>query len=210
MHNNYETICAIIRIKIKKHLSINTQNKKNEKNNLSSIIHCCCRCCNTQFASCKKDNDDVKPVNVITPDINGVNEADNYFIIDGGPFNNYKFQYSDSSVLTATRYTNDSSYLFMKKSAMENALMQLHGSSNGTYNWSTQTQFAMLFQRNGSYYAIECNSPSHTGNVTITSFGNVGGKVTGTMTANTTVIESPGGNSYPVSITGKFELKRTY
>jgi len=168
------------------------------------------------LTSCKKDNDTVPGPGTTPPtttppvtiDQNGVAEANNYFIISGGPFSAYKYEYTDSSQLRAMYYTSDSCYFMMTKNTMDNATIQVNGSSAGTYPWSIHTQMAMIFTYNDKYYTIECDSSCHNGSVTIASFNSVGGKVTGTLSANTKVTDATTGTSYPVSLTGKFELKR--
>lgn len=162
------------------------------------------------FSSCKKD-DDSKPIDNGGQNNNGgIDYANNYFLINGGPFNNYKFQFSDTLQLTAFAYNSDSTYLTMKQNLTDLAIIQIAGNSTGTYKWSPNTQMAMIMQQGNEFYSLMCDSTTDVGSVVVTSFGSVGKVVKGTLSATTFIEQSSSGQQFPVTITGQFELKRTH
>lgn len=164
----------------------------------------------TGFSSCKKD-DDSKPIdNGGQTNNGGINYTNNYFMINGGPFTNHKFQFSDTLQLTAFSYNADSTYLMMKQSVTDVAIIQIEGNSTGTYKFSPNTQMALIMQQGNEFYSLMCDSTTDVGSVIVTSFGNVGGVVKGTMSATTIMEQGSTGQLFPVTITGQFELKRTH
>ncbi len=164
------------------------------------------------ITSCNKDDDDnatpVTPVNN-NPNTNPAT-PENSFTINGGPFSNVKFDYSTASLIRAWNYTSDSTILYFNKSNTDYVTLLLRGNNTGNYSFTTSNQLQMIFQHNGGYYTISSDIAGTTGAAAVTTYGAVGERVKGTITFNGTLTDALTATTYPVTLSGKFDLLRAH
>jgi hypothetical protein len=164
------------------------------------------------LSSCSDDDDDTaQPVTPVSGNNNSNNQNPaNFFIINGGPFTNVKFDYANATMLRAWNYTADSTILYFNKNSTDYAAVLVRGNGTGNFGWSAGNTLSMIFQHNGGYYALTCDQAAATGAVQVTEFGPTGGRVKGSVSASTVVKDAMTGTEYPVTLSGSFDLLRAH
>ena len=93
------------------------------------------------ITSCSKDEETAQTVAAAANVDNG--SGDNYITITGGPFNNYKFEFSGNTTLVrAWNVSADSTILYMNRNSADYATAYVKGSSTGNYAWAGGTQLS--------------------------------------------------------------------